>query len=76
MAQNGNTVIVTNHGAPVARLTPIDEPAGDSIGQMIADGELLPPDDQGSFLDLPIAHASPDAPSGQAILDEIREDRL
>lgn len=76
MAANGQHIVVTNHGRPAARLVPVEAPAADGLEHLVAAGELLPPSEPGNILDLPIVKASPQAPSSQRILDDIREDRL
>lgn len=75
-AQNGQLITVTKHGRPVGRLVPVDGPERDDLEWLVTAGELLAPTETGSILDLPIAHASPDAPSGKQVLDDIRGDRL
>ena len=40
--QDGDEVIVTEHGRPVARLSPIDHPS-DNLASLIASGAVRPP---------------------------------
>ncbi len=46
----GETLHITDRGRPVARLVP---PAADSWEQMIANGEIIPPELPGDLLDEP-----------------------
>lgn len=40
--QDGEEVIVTDHGRPVARLSPLDHPS-DRLAELIASGAVRPP---------------------------------
>jgi prevent-host-death family protein len=74
--EEGHELIVTNHGRPAARLTPIGDAAEDRIEALIRSGALIGPEDPGDPLDIPIFVPSDTAPSSQQILDELREERL
>lgn len=76
MAAAGREFIVTNHGQPVARLTPITSTSDNPRQCLIDAGVLIPATDAGSVADLPLVKAAQDAPSTREILDDLRADRL
>jgi prevent-host-death family protein len=39
--REGRTVTVTDHGHPVARIVPVDEPS--ALDRLIAEGRVIPP---------------------------------
>lgn len=68
----GVTIRITNHGRPVARLTPIgDQRAGRS--DLIASGELQA--GRGNLLDVEPVEAPAGSPSTEQLLAEQRADR-
>lgn len=46
----GETFTVTDHGAPVALLTPMPHPSGDPLADLVALGRVLPAADRGGAL--------------------------
>ncbi len=74
--EQGQELIVTNHGRPAARLVPIVDPEEDRVQAKIRSGRLIAPDDPGDPMDIPIVVPAAPVRSSQEILDELREDRL
>ncbi|MDD9371326.1 MAG: type II toxin-antitoxin system Phd/YefM family antitoxin [Acidimicrobiales bacterium] len=72
LAAGGRTVDITNRGRVVARLVPAGDPDG-PLADLIASGDVRPPDEEGDVLDI-----QPVAPSGRVTaseaLREIRDD--
>jgi prevent-host-death family protein len=66
----GETVDVTNHGQPVARIVPLRSPS--VIDQMIAEGRATPA--EGDLLDFEPASRRPGEPLLSEVLDELRAD--
>ena len=70
--QEGETVEVTDHGRPIARIIKAWPSRGQ---QMISEGRLLPPDEEGDLLDLwPPPPLEPGERLGSEILADLRED--
>ena len=67
----GETVEVTERGILVARLVPL-QPSESARDRLIAAGKLIPATGPRHFP----ARRSVDGPSTQAVLDEMREDRV
>jgi prevent-host-death family protein len=67
----GETLEVTEHGRPVARLTPNEEPRLSLIDQMIADGRITPA--SGDHRTLPYPPSIPGRPLSD-ILREMRDE--
>ncbi|MHA7246367.1 type II toxin-antitoxin system Phd/YefM family antitoxin [Arthrobacter tecti] len=72
--RTGESVLITNHGRPMATLQPMTP---DLVWreQLIADGRLIPATANWRDLPPPLP-ASEDAPSMSEILEEMRADRL
>ena len=67
----GETLEVTEHGRPVARLTPNEGPRLSLIDQMIADGRITPA--SGDHRTLPYPPSIPGRPLSE-ILQEMRDE--
>lgn len=67
----GETIEITSHGRPVARLVP-PTPRDRTWADMIAEGIVTP--GEGSILDAVPVKAPPGTPSTQEILDDLRAD--
>lgn len=74
--RRGETFTVTDHGAPVALLTPLPGASEDRLAGLIATGRIAPATDRGHALPSPAA-APPGGPSAtEALLAErYAEDR-
>jgi prevent-host-death family protein len=71
--KEGETLEVTEHGAPVARLTPTPAPALSPLQRLIAEGRASPP--TRSFRDLPPPITLPlGSPSASEILQQMRDE--
>jgi prevent-host-death family protein len=70
--QRGEALQVTEHGRPVALLTPLP-PRRDSLADMEAAGELIPARKPWADLPLPLP-ATPGAPTLSEILADMREE--
>jgi prevent-host-death family protein len=70
----GESLVITERGREVARLTPYG-PRDSPLARLVAErGATMP---QGNLLDLEWTDGvAADAPSSQQILDELREERL
>jgi prevent-host-death family protein len=74
--KTGETVEVTDRGELVALLVPPQRSSA-ARDRLIAEGKLIPAANPGGLRHLPRpVSASPGAPAIQAILDELREDRV
>ena len=70
--QAGETVEVTDHGRPIARII---KAWPSRAQQMISEGRLVPPDEEGDLLDLwPPPPLQPDERLGSELLAELRAD--
>jgi len=70
--QEGETVEVTDHGRPIARIV---KAWPSRAQQMIAEGRLVPPEAEGDLLDLwPPPPLEPGERLGSDILAELRAD--
>ena len=70
--EQGETVEVTDHGRPIARIV---KAWPSRAQQMVADGRLLPPEAEGDLLDLwPPPPLEPGERPGSEILAELRAD--
>jgi prevent-host-death family protein len=70
--QQGETVEVTDHGRPIARII---KAWPSRAQQMIAEGRLIPPEQEGDLLDLwPPPPLAPGEKLGSEILAELRAD--
>lgn len=70
VVRGGDSVMVTDHGRPIARIVPIQMSPFD---RLVAEGEYeLPSTTQ---IHMPSVDASSHRPSAE-VLDELREDRL
>ena len=65
--KRGETLVVTEHGRPVARIVPYDNE--DTLDDMIADGRVIPP-----TRDLSDVLSGPHLPAGKPTLSEILEE--
>lgn len=70
----GEVIEVTDRGTPVARLVPV--PAGSHWEQLLATGQVLPPERAGNLADVEPAPAAAGERPASEILEELREDRL
>lgn len=68
----GVTIRITNHGTPVAKLTPIGDQRA-SRSDLIASGELQP--GRGDLLDIEPVTAPAGTPSTEQLLAEAQDDR-
>lgn len=70
--QDGETVEVTDHGRPIARIT---KAWPSRAQQMVAEGRLIAPEGEGDLLDLwPPPPLEPGERPGSEILAELRAD--
>lgn len=67
----GEAIEVTEHGRPVALLSPLPDPA-DPVERLIAEGRLLPAEDPAAPLPTPRPNTS--GRTTDQILDEMRRD--
>lgn len=58
--RQGETFTVTDHGAPVALLTPLPPASDDPLADLVAVGRVLPAGGRGGVLPTPVA-----APAGR-----------
>jgi prevent-host-death family protein len=70
LVEGGETVEVTNHGRPVARLVPIREGNQRTRADLIAEGLLYP--GRGNILDVVPVVLPAGSPTASEILDEMR----
>ncbi len=68
--RTGETVELTDHGFPVARIVPIHHRS--QYDQMVAEGRLVP--GEGSLADCEPLPAPPGSPTASEILAELRSD--
>lgn len=68
--RQGETFTVTDHGAPVALLTPLPPPSEDRLADLIALGRVLPADSRGGVLPTPVAGPAGRPTATQALLAE------
>ncbi len=68
----GVTIEITNHGHPVAQLSPIGE-RRQGRADLIANGELQP--GRGNVLDVEAVRAPAGSPATEKLLAGLREDR-
>ena len=75
--KDGESLEVTEHGHPVARLTPLDSAARSPYQRMVAEGRLVEP--LGDLLDVlppPVGHMPPGTPTlTEILLDRRRTER-
>lgn len=70
----GETILVTDHGSPVMRLTPA-APADDVLAQLAAAGRLIPATNPG-FLPEPVETGQWTGKDAADAISELREERL
>jgi prevent-host-death family protein len=70
--QRGEALQVTEHGRPVALLTPLPR-GSDTLAEMEAAGKLIPPEKPWSDLPPPLP-ATPGAPTLSEILAQMRDE--
>lgn len=70
--ESGQVIEITNHGRPVARLTPLEQTRS-TREELIATGQLRP--GHGNVLDVQPVPAPPGAPGTAELLAELRDDR-
>lgn len=72
--KKGERLVVTEHGKPIAFLSPYSEDR--TLEQMIADGDAIAPTlPIEALLTLPPLEPS-DGPSSEEVLEELREDKV
>lgn len=69
---SGETVEVTDHGHPVARIVPLHHRS--RYEQMVAEGRITPPEEPGSLLDFEPLPLEPGERPLSEILAELRAD--
>lgn len=70
----GESLEVTEHGRPVARLGPTPTPQMSIVDRMIADGRITPATHDHRLTPLPPADPAPEYPSLSEILHEMRDE--
>lgn len=79
LVKEGQTIQITQRGEPVARISPIyDDKRPRTYQDLVDQGIIIPARNRGpKWRDLPKPiKAPPGTPSSQAILDDLRADRL
>lgn len=72
--RQGETFTVTDHGAPVALLTPLPSSSDDPLADLVALGRVLPARGRGGVLPTPV-DATPGGPTAtEALLAERHAD--
>ena len=70
--EQGEIFEVTDHGRPVARLVPIK--AKDRLEELISQGRLVPPNNEGDLLDEDAVPPLPGRPLPSELLAQLRQD--
>lgn len=70
--QRGETFEVTLRGRAIARLVPASEDSG--LAQLIAQGEITGPEDEGDLLDIEPVQPVPGVPLPSEVLAALRAD--
>lgn len=74
LAEQGQTVEITNRGRLVARLVPAQEPES-ALERLIAAGVIMPAEEPGNLLDIePAPPVAPGQPAASEILRQMREE--
>lgn len=68
--RTGETIEVTDHGVPVALLTPVPT---DPLAKLYAAGEIVPASDPGSWRDIVPLPAVPGLPTPGEVLAQMRD---
>lgn len=72
-AQAGETIEITKHGHPVAKLVPVVDP-DDPLADLIAAGVVRPAEEPGDLLDITPLPYEPGEPSLSEVLRTMREE--
>jgi len=70
--EQGETFEVTDHGRPVARLVPVK--AKGRLDELVAQGRLVPPIEEGDLLDEDPLPRLPGRPLPSELLAQLRQD--
>lgn len=73
LAAGGHIVEITNRGRVVARLVPAGDPDG-PLADLIASGDLRPPDEEGDVLDVRPAASTGPVTASEALRDSRDEE--
>jgi prevent-host-death family protein len=73
--RDGETFTVTDHGAPVALLSPLPAVSDDPLADLVALGRVLPGSRRGAALPEPSPAPAAGPSATQELLDERRADR-
>lgn len=73
--RRGETFTVTDHGAPVALLTPLPSGSDDRLADLVALGRVLPASRRGGALPAPVAAPAGTPSVTESLLAERRADQ-